>query len=656
MLKSSLPLALVAVLLAASPSLAQQPTPLLTRSEPELLAVLAAAESTRKQKADACRELSVIGTRNAVPALVALLPNPDLNHMARYALETLPDPAVDQALRAQLSTLKGRPLVGVIGSIGVRKDAEAVPALTPLLQNADPDVAQAAARALGRIGTGPAVSALMQAVGETPEANLVAFCEGLGRGVDALLAAGQRQWVAEICANYRNTSLPHQVRSAALRGAILAAGQPQQALVASLADDEYILFATAVRVAQELPGPETTRTLTASLKSPSPDRQIVLLQTLGLSGDAAALPAITELTRSPAKPVRLAAVRALPMLAHAAAVPDLAGLAADPDREIAQAAQDGLASLPGPQADAAITALLASDAPAQRALGLELIGKRRLTQAMPAVIKATQDPDAGVRVAAIRRLGELGAAAEVTTLAGVLAGAKSGAEVAAAEQALSALAVRVENPARTVALVRSRLTGLDAAKVAALLRVLGAVGGPEALEVVRAALGSQDAAVRAYAIRVLSDWRTADAAPDLLALAKSAASPNDKMLGLRGYLGFASNPDLPVDQRLAICREAAAVVQRPEEKKLLLGALGSIKHPEAVEMIVPHLQSADTKEEAVAALVAVADELLKWNDASAAATAARLVAPLEAAGQATSNAELARRVKTLTERAQAKAR
>ncbi|MBK9138889.1 MAG: HEAT repeat domain-containing protein [Verrucomicrobia bacterium] len=656
MLKSSLTLALATLLLTVPSSFAQQPTPLLTKSEPELLAVLTAADSTRKQKADACLELSVIGTKNAVPALAALLPNPELNHMARYALETIPDSSVDDALRAQLATLTGRPLVGVIGSIGVRKDAAAVPALTLRLRDADPDVAQAAARALGRIGTESAVAAIMEAVGETSEANLVAFCEGIGRGLDALFAAGKREVVAEIGANYRNTSLPHQVRSAALRGAIRAAGDPQRLLAASLAEVEYTLFATAVRVAQEMPGPETTRTLAASLKTASPDRQIVILQTLGLSGDASALPAITELTKSSVKAVRLAAVRALPMLANAAAVPDLASLAADPDREIAQAAQDGLASIPGPQADAAITALLASEAASQRALGLDLIGKRRLTQAMPAVIKATQDADAGVRVAAIRRLGELGGAAEVPVLAGVLTGAKSNPELDAAEQALSGLAVRVGNPAGTVALVRSRLAGLDAAKSAAMLRVLGALGGPEALEVVRAALGSQDAAIRADAIRVLSDWRTADAAPDLLNLARSAATANDKMLGLRGYVGFASNPDLPVEQRLAICREAATVAQRPEEKRLLLGALGSIKNVAAVELITPHLQAADTKEEAVAALVAVADELLKRNDASAKAVAAQLVAPLEAAGNATGNADLAKRVKTLTERAQAKAK
>lgn len=657
MLKSTLNLTLAALLLATEPTFAQQPTPLLTKTEPQLIEVLTAPNSTRKDKADACLELSVLGTKAAVPTLVALLPDPEMNHMARYALETIADPSVDAALRAQLATLKGRPLVGVIGSIGVRKDAQATGALAGLLDNADADVAQAAARALGRLGTEDAVNALLTAVPQTDPGNWVAFCEGIGRGVDALIAAGKVQVAAGICANYRNPDLPHQIRSAAFRGAARAAGDAAPGVIAAgLTDPDYPLFATAVRIAQEMSGPEVTRVLVAGLKSVSEDRQIVMLQTLGLSADISARPAIAEFTQAESQPLRLAAVRALPMLGSAAVVPDLAALAADADQEVAQAAQDGLASVPGPEAEAAITALVTSDDAAKRLLGLELIGKRRMTQSLPAVTAATKDADANVRTAAIRRLGELGGTADIATLIGVLAGAKDGKDIAAAEQALSSLAVRQGNPAATVGAIRSKMAGLDAAKSAALLRVLGALGGPEALEVVRGALGSQDAAIRGDAIRVLSDWRTADAAPDLLGLAKSASNPADKSLGLRGYIGFAANADLPAPQRLAICREAAAIVQKTDEKKLLLGALGSIKDLESIELITPHLQAPETKEEAVAAIVAVADELLKRNDASAAATAAKLVAPLQAAGGATGNADLAKRIKTLTERAQTKAR
>ena len=94
-----------------------------------------------------------IGTADAVPALAALLADEKLAHMARYGLETDSRPAVDVALREALGKLKGLPLVGVIGSIGVRRDEKAVAALVALLKDPDAEVAQAAARALGMIGT-----------------------------------------------------------------------------------------------------------------------------------------------------------------------------------------------------------------------------------------------------------------------------------------------------------------------------------------------------------------------------------------------------------------------------------------------------------------------------------------------------------------------
>ena len=75
-------------------------------------------------------------------------------------LEPIPDPSVDDALRDALGKLKGRPLVGVIGSIGVRRDSKALDALGKLLKDSDGAVAHAAARAIGSLGTPAAAKAL----------------------------------------------------------------------------------------------------------------------------------------------------------------------------------------------------------------------------------------------------------------------------------------------------------------------------------------------------------------------------------------------------------------------------------------------------------------------------------------------------------------
>jgi hypothetical protein len=60
-------------------------------------------------------------------------------------LKPIPDPAVDEALRASLPKLKGKLLAGVIDTIGHRQDTKAVDPLVKLLSAVDLEVAQAGA-------------------------------------------------------------------------------------------------------------------------------------------------------------------------------------------------------------------------------------------------------------------------------------------------------------------------------------------------------------------------------------------------------------------------------------------------------------------------------------------------------------------------------
>ena len=149
--------------------------------------------------------------------LAALLCNEELSHMARYGLEPIPDPAVDTALRDTLEKVKGRLLVGVIGSIGVRRDPKAVAPLVNRLDDPDPEVVQAAARALGRIGTLDAVAPLEKALLSTAQVNRIAVSEGLFRCADVLRSQGQRKEAQAIYEQLRTAGVPEYVRSGATK-------------------------------------------------------------------------------------------------------------------------------------------------------------------------------------------------------------------------------------------------------------------------------------------------------------------------------------------------------------------------------------------------------------------------------------------------------
>src|SRR5262245_25774853 len=120
--------------------------------EKRLLAALQ-GELSRDATDFVCRMLTVVGGVASARALAGLLADERHSHMARYALERIPDPAAAQALREALSKVSGKLKIGVISSLGGRRDTYAVSALSGLLKDQDAAVARAAAIALGDIGS-----------------------------------------------------------------------------------------------------------------------------------------------------------------------------------------------------------------------------------------------------------------------------------------------------------------------------------------------------------------------------------------------------------------------------------------------------------------------------------------------------------------------
>lgn len=607
----------------------------------------------QKEKADACRELAHLGTPEALSALVKLLPDPDLSHMARYAMETMPGSEVDAALRKALESLKGRQLVGVIASLGVRHDEKADRPIAELLSNADPEVAIAAARALGSIGTARAVKSLQQALPGTAGQQQLAICEGLLRAAERADSPRQAQRIYD---NLRElTSAPHQVRTAALRGAVLTRGDKGvELLLQALRGSDYSQTAAAARIAQELRAPVVTRALSAELPQLPADKQVLVLQTLGQRADDAALPAIFRVVDTGEKPAQIEALRAATRIAEPSAVPVFLKAMRNNDREVARAAQDSLAAFPGKEADAVVTKMLKSDQQAERLLAMDLVSRRRMKSALPALFDATKSSQPEVRVAAVRKIGELGGVDDMPRLLDYFSAAKEARDVEAAEQALGALCLNSGNPGACVDRLADRLAKSAPAQRAALLRILTAAGGPKALGHVRAAVKDSNTEVRSAAIRALSSWSSAEAAPDLLDLARTSSSPSDKMVSLRGYFGLAKLSEVSAEQRLKMCQEAKPLAQRPEEKRLLLAALGDLNSTQAVAEIEPFLADDTVKEEAATALVGIADRLLRGRTTAAGAAPA-LVQPLEKAASATANADLAARAKKLLESARSKA-
>lgn len=606
---SKIKLTLIAAMFCSgvSPSFGQTPA---KEQEAKLIAVLQSAAEFNA-KADACRELARIGTTDSVPALAAMLADEKLAHMARYGLETVPGPAADEALRNALGKLKGRLLVGVIGSIGVRHDEKAVVALAGLLKDSDAEVMQAAARALGKIGTAEAAKALSAALAGTSGPNQLALCEGLFRCAEALSNKAQTedQAIAIYDALRKLPQAPHQVLAGAWRGAILARKEGGLALLLEVfRSADPGLVTAAERIAIEMKMKETSKLLAAELGKVAADRQLMLCNVLGKRGDAAALPALLVLAKAGDKAARVAAIRALTEIGDAGAAAPLIELLKDPDAEVAQAAATGLSGMPGAAVDASVVKMLDAPDPALQLKMLDMARQRRIVTAVPQILKLMDDKNAEVKSAAVRSYAELAGEAELAGLLDKLVKATNAAEISALEKALASICGDAKQAQACVPQLIAALAKASPEAKQALLNTLRVAGGADALKAVRGAVADSNKDVHTAAIRAISEWKTADAAPVLLELAKTSTTPVDKILSLRGYLGMAARKDMAADAKLAICREAAPMIQRNEEKLLLLAALSNLTNAESLNLIVAYLDEPAVKREAVATVMAIAEK------------------------------------------------
>jgi len=181
--------------------------------EARLLAVLQ-SNAPRDAKDYVCRQLRTMGTAASVPALEALLANPELSHMARYALERIPEPQAGQALERQLGKLSGNLKIGVIASLGAR--GQGVSLLRRLLQDPDGAVARSAAIALGRIASVEADKALASA---KPRPALAAvFADASLSCAEKLLVAGHAREAKATYGRLLKNKPSELIRLAAERG------------------------------------------------------------------------------------------------------------------------------------------------------------------------------------------------------------------------------------------------------------------------------------------------------------------------------------------------------------------------------------------------------------------------------------------------------
>ena len=182
------------------------------------------SDASLAEKAMACRRLAVVGDARSVPALANLLTDEQLATYARSGLEGIAGTASDDALQAAAQRLQGNLLIGVLDSIGRRRDPRAIEALVPLLASEDRTVAAAAARALGYIGNSQAAEILLDRLNNGPKDIRTAIANACLICAQQRERDGGRAQAIAIYNTVREADLPEHLTLAATHRVIIASG------------------------------------------------------------------------------------------------------------------------------------------------------------------------------------------------------------------------------------------------------------------------------------------------------------------------------------------------------------------------------------------------------------------------------------------------
>lgn len=602
--------ALTALMFFASAGITLGQTPI-PKTEPELLAILR-SDAPEAQKALACKNLSVYGSSEAVADLAKLLANERLASWSRIALEAIPGSASDEALRKATESLQGRLLVGVLNSIGVRRDAGAVKLLSGRLEDKDAEVASAAAVALGRIGNAAAAEPLRRALASAPVAVRSAVAEGCVLCGERFLADGKPAEAVKIYDEVRKADIPRQRMLEATRGAILARGKEGiPLLIEQLRSNDKGLFQIGLTTAREFPGREIDQALAAELDRAFPERAALVVLAMADRKDTVELPAVLKAAARGPTPVRIAAISALGRVGNASSLAPLLDVAVESDAEIAKAAKQALSILPGDSVDKDIVSRLAQAQGKTYPVLIELVGQRRI-DAIPALTKALDHSDRAVRTAALTALGNTVPDKYLSVLVAQVVTPKDSETALVAQAALKTAAVRMPDREACAAELAAAMNRAPTATKSVLLDILAAVGGTKALAAVGAAGKSSDPALQDASTRLLGEWMTIDAAPVLLDLAKT--SGNYQGRALRGYIRIARQFTMPDQQRAEMCKSAMEAARQPAEQKLVLEVLKRYPNLEMLKLAVKATQVPELKADAAEAALAISQKVGKTDE------------------------------------------
>ena len=533
--------------------------------EDRLIEILENPQSTYAAKQFVCRLLRHIGPDRSLPYLERMLLDEELTDDARFALQGHESPEIDRILRESLDILSGPALIGVVGTIGQRRDRDAVPHLVELVDTTDAELTSASIISLGQIG-GPEAREALFAL--EPQAGLELLrLDALLRSIDDLVLEGAPAEARVLYQRMTTDAFPVPVRIAAWRGLV----RSQQAtampsLFTMLRSAEPEIQRAGARYMIEMQDDVDLMPVAEELSSFSANARVLAISALASVGESDAAPIVTALVEGATGVVRTAAIRALGALGDASHVPLLAAIAVEEEDSVP--ARESLVQLWGEGVDQQIISAVSGYQGGARAVLIDMLASRYTVAAIPTFFTYAEDGNQSVRLVSIGALSELAEDRRMPELIALLERSETQEDRLALEDAIGVVCERMMD----------RKSGLDQ-----LLEAIDHGSEPN----------------RISFLRILGNWPDTSPLDRLFGLAESVTAAGEREVAIAGVVELMSLPhERASDEDERLFQSLFDLASISAEKELVLDGLAGRSDLWIFGMVEPLLTDHDLGEKA----------------------------------------------------------
>lgn len=370
-----------------------------------LLLVLLEQDVSTEAKSFICRMLGEIGGTDSVEILARQSSNKDIFPDVLLALEKNQNDEAAIALAALYGNAEDQGKLAVLEAIGRQGNPLSVQLLALCLDDSDPAITVAAARALADIAVPRACSAVIDKTMGADQEMQVLLADACLK-CTVVLSEADKDTAVKALELFHQPNFQTHIRLAAIAGLMQRQPDRKQAiLLEALQDENPALAHEALMLARENPDADIVAALAGILEQAPPKRKVPLLALLSDLGDPSVLPVVMKLADHENKEIRVMALQTIGALGNAEQVAFLLTRATSGHAKEQRAAREVLARLSDPAVNERLIKIAAR--PGDEKMRIQAMGtlvERNSQKAAPTLLALAKRAAPEIRKEAVRAL------------------------------------------------------------------------------------------------------------------------------------------------------------------------------------------------------------------------------------------------------------